>query len=318
MVLVSAVIPTRGRPELLLRAVRSVLAQTLREIEAVIVIDGQDQATEHALEALVREDGRVRVIALPVSVGGSDARNRGVAEASGKWIAFLDDDDEWLPGKLEAQLEAVAASTAPVVIGTCKIIARTPGNDYVWPRRMPEPGEPICEYLLARRTLSRGEGSIQTSTFFVRRSLMLAQPFKSGQLKHQDTEWLLRVGRLPGAEAVFVNEVMAIHYIEEERASVSSKANWRYSLAWVRSDRYLFTPRALTGFVLHQIAPEASEQGEWRAFPTLLFEVLRHGRGSLRDYAIFLAMWVLPRRRRRYLRDWIARRPALRPLVHSR
>ena len=318
MVLVSAVIPTRGRPELLLRAVRSVLAQTLREIEAVVVIDGQDLATEHALETLVREDGRVRVIALPVSVGGSDARNRGVAEASGKWIAFLDDDDEWLPGKLEAQIEAVAASTAPVVIGTCKIIARTPGNDYVWPRRMPEPGEPICEYLLARRTLSRGEGSIQTSTFFVRRSLMLGQPFKSGQLKHQDTEWLLRVGRLPGAEAVFVNEVMAIHYIEEERASVSSKANWRYSLAWVRSDRHLFTPRALTGFVLHQIAPEASEQGEWRAFPTLLFEVLRHGKASLRDYAIFLAMWLLPRHRRRYLRDWIARRPALRPLVHSR
>ena len=318
MVLVSAVIPTRGRPELLLRAVRSVLAQTLREIEAVVVIDGQDLATEHALEELAQEDSRVRVIALPASVGGSDARNRGVAEASGKWIAFLDDDDEWLPGKLEAQIEAVTASTAPVVIGTCKIIARTPGNDYVWPRRMPELGEPICEYLLARRTLSRGEGSIQTSTFFVRRSLMLAQPFKSGQLKHQDTEWLLRVGRLPGAEAVFVNEVMAIHYIEEERSSVSSKANWRYSLAWVRSDRHLFTPRALTGFVFHQIAPEASEQGEWRAFPTLLLEVLRHGKGSLRDYAIFLAMWLLPRRRRRYLRDWIARRPALRPLVHSR
>jgi glycosyltransferase involved in cell wall biosynthesis len=54
MVIVSAVIPTRGRPELLLRAVRSVLAQTLREIEAVVVIDGQDPATEHAVEMLAR------------------------------------------------------------------------------------------------------------------------------------------------------------------------------------------------------------------------------------------------------------------------
>ena len=260
----------------------------------------------------------MRVVALPTSVGGSDARNRGVDAALGEWIAFLDDDDEWLPGKLQAQLEAVTASTASVVIGTCKIIARTPGNDYVWPRRMPEQDEKICEYLLARRTLSRGEGSIQTSTFFVRRELMQVQPFKSGQLKHQDTEWLLRVGQLPGAAAVFVNEVLAIHYIEEERASVSSKANWRYSLEWVRRDRHLFTPRALTGFVFHQIAPEASEQGEWRAFPTLFLEVLRHGKGTLRDYAIFLAMWLLPRRRRRRLRDWMARRPALRPLVHSR
>ncbi|NYF79609.1 glycosyltransferase family 2 protein [Granulicella arctica] len=318
MVLVSTVIPTRGRPELLLRAVNSVLAQTLREIEVVIVIDGEDRATELALERLVREDRRVNVVALGSSVGGSDARNRGVDAASGEWIAFLDDDDEWLPGKLQAQLEAVTASTAPVVIGTCKIIARTPGNDYVWPRRLPKQGEPICEYLLARRTLSRGEGSIQTSTFFVRRALMKDQPFKSGQLKHQDTEWLLRVGQLPGAEAVFVNDVMAIHYIEEERVSVSSKANWRYSLEWVRRDRHLFTPRALTGFVLHQIAPEASEQGEWRAFPMLFFDVLRHGKSEARDFAIFLAMWLLPRRRRRRLRDWMARRPALRPLVHSR
>jgi glycosyltransferase involved in cell wall biosynthesis len=318
MVLVSAVIPTRGRPGLLLRAVRSVLAQTLQAIEAVVVIDGEDQATERALAELINEDGRVRVIALATSVGGSDARNRGVNEASGEWIAFLDDDDEWLPNKLLSQLDAVMTSMAPVVIGTCKIIARTPEKDYIWPRRMPEPNEQICEYLLARRTLSRGEGSIQTSTFFARRALMLAQPFKSGQLKHQDTEWLLRVGQLRGATVVFVNEVLAIHYIEEERASVSSKANWRYSLQWVRKDRHLFTPRALSGFVLHQIAPEASEQGEWRAFPTLLFEVLRHGESTTRDYAIYLAMWLLPRRNRRRLRDWMAQRPALRTLVHSR
>jgi glycosyltransferase involved in cell wall biosynthesis len=318
MILVSVVIPTRGRPELLLRAVRSALAQTLQQIEVVVVIDGEDPATELALREVTKVDARVRVVALATSVGGSDARNRGVAEASGEWIAFLDDDDEWLPGKLKAQFEAVKASTAPVVIGTCRIIARTPRKDYEWPRRMPEQDEPICEYLLARRTLSRGEGSIQTSTFFVSRSLMQAQPFRSGQLKHQDTEWLLRVGRLPGAKAVFADEVMAIHYIEEERASVSSKSNWRYSLEWVRRDRHLFTPRALTGFVFHQIAPEASEQRDWRAFPLLLAEVVRHGRSTSRDYAIFLAMWLLPRRRRRMLRDWMAKRPMLGSLVHSR
>src|SRR5260370_31394882 len=122
MVLVSAVIPTRGRPELLLRAVRSVLAQTLREIEAVVVIDGQDPATERVIEMLAREDGRVRVIALATSIGGSAARNRVVHETSGQWIAFLDDDDEWMPGKLEGQLEAVTTSRAPVGDGTCRII----------------------------------------------------------------------------------------------------------------------------------------------------------------------------------------------------
>jgi glycosyltransferase involved in cell wall biosynthesis len=318
MVIVSAVIPTRGRPELLRRAVCSALAQTLQEIEVVIVIDGADFATNLVVEELAQQDSRVRGITLSSRLGGSDARNRGVDAASGEWIAFLDDDDEWLPGKLQAQIDAMKPSKAEILIGTCKLIARTPGKDYVWPRRMPASNEQIGEYLLARRTLTRGEGYIQTSTLFVRRVLMLAQPFRSDQLKHQDTEWVLRLARLPGAEVVFVKDALAIHNIEEERATVSSLANWRYSLDWVQRDRHLFTPRALSGFVMHQVASEASEQGEWRAFPLLLLEALRHGKTMPHDYAIFLAMWVLPRRRRRRLRDWMARRPAFRSLVQSR
>jgi glycosyltransferase involved in cell wall biosynthesis len=59
MVTVSAVIPTRGRPEMLRRAVRSALAQTLRDMEVVVVIDGPDPATQGVLEELARQDGRV-------------------------------------------------------------------------------------------------------------------------------------------------------------------------------------------------------------------------------------------------------------------
>ena len=317
MVIVSVVIPTRGRPDLLQRAVRSALAQTLRSIEVVVVIDGEDPGTRLAMERVALTDPRLQVLALPKSVGGSDARNRGVDAAAGEWIAFLDDDDEWFPGKLQAQLDAVASSTAPIVIGTCRMIARTPGRDYVWPRRMPASNEQIGEYILARRTLTRGEGYIQTSTFFVRRALMQAHPFKSGQLKHQDTEWVLRLGCLPGTQVVFADEVLAIHNIEEDRPTVSNKANWRYSLAWVQRDRHLFTPRALAAFVLYQIAAEASDQGEWRAFYLLLLEALRYGKSTPRDYAIFLAIWCLPRRRRRRLRDWAAQLPTLRALVHS-
>ena len=92
---------------------------------------------------MAQQDGRVRVVALPVSVGGSDARNRGVDAADGEWIAFLDDDDEWFPGKLQAQLEAMKASTSPALIGSCKMIARTPGKDYVWPRRIPGQGRTV-------------------------------------------------------------------------------------------------------------------------------------------------------------------------------
>jgi glycosyltransferase involved in cell wall biosynthesis len=318
MVIVSAVIPTRGRTELLHRAVRSALAQTLREIEVIVVIDGEDPVTAMVVNQWAREDERLRLLVLPIRVGGSDARNRGVDAASGRWIAFLDDDDEWMPDKLRAQLDAVGNSTAQYLIGTCRMIARTPDRDYVWPRRLPAPDEQIGEYIMARHSLTRGEGYIQTSTFFVRRSVMQAQPFKSGQRKHQDTEWVLRMASLPGIQVLFTEQVLAVHYIEEERATVSNEADWRYSLDWVRRDRHLFTRRALSGFVLYQIAAEASEQGHWRAFFKLLFEALRYGSNLPIDYVIFLAIWLLPRRRRRRLRNWMAQRPALRSLVLSR
>jgi glycosyltransferase involved in cell wall biosynthesis len=315
--IVSVVIPTRGRPELVERAVRSALAQTLRRIEVIVVIDGEDRVTELTLAAMARHDARLKVLPLSTRVGGSDARNRGVQAATGEWIAFLDDDDEWLAGKLEAQLDVVMQSRAPIIIGTCKMIARTPRRDYVWPRRMPREREQVGEYIMVRRSFTRGEGYLQTSTFFVRRSLMLAQPFKSGQLKHQDTEWVLRVGRLPGVEVLFAQQVLAIHNIEEERPTVSNQANWRYSLEWSRRDRSLFTPRALSSFLMLQIAAEASDQAEWRAFFVLAFEALRYGKTKPFDLAIYLAIWLLPRRRRRRLRDWVSQRPGLRSLVHA-
>ena len=79
--MVSVVIPTRNRPTLVVRAVKSALAQTLTDIEVIVVIDGQDPETFEALHAIV--DLRVRVISLSESVGGSEARNVGVRAGSG-------------------------------------------------------------------------------------------------------------------------------------------------------------------------------------------------------------------------------------------
>jgi len=97
--LVSVVIPTYQRPELLLRAVRSALAQSIADLEIIVIIDGPDFATEEALSQI--QDARLRVIPLPERVGGSETRNTGVRLSRGKWIALLDDDDEWFVQEVE-------------------------------------------------------------------------------------------------------------------------------------------------------------------------------------------------------------------------
>jgi len=92
---VSVVIPTRLRPALVPRAVRSALAQALTDIEVVVVIDGPDPDTREVLAAIA--DPRLRIVELERSGGAPAARNVGVDHARAAWTALLDDDDEWLP-----------------------------------------------------------------------------------------------------------------------------------------------------------------------------------------------------------------------------
>lgn len=113
---VSTVIPTRDRAELLARAIRSVEAQTRPADEIVVVDDGSRDGT---VELLAREFPRVRCLRLSPR-GVSAARNHGIRAARGEWIALLDSDDEWLPDKLEAQLEALATSRPEPCQGGCE------------------------------------------------------------------------------------------------------------------------------------------------------------------------------------------------------
>ena len=104
--LVSVIIPTLNRPKLLLRAIDGVLRQTHQEIEVIVVVDRPDQDTVSAVQSV--DDPRLQLIVNPYSLTAAGARNAGVDHATGEWIAFLDDDDEWLPNKLERQIAFVS------------------------------------------------------------------------------------------------------------------------------------------------------------------------------------------------------------------
>ena len=87
-------------------AIASALNQTAVPIELIVVEDGSTDGTRAAIESWCRRDARVRLLANDVAQGSSPARNTGMAAARGPFFAFLDSDDEWLPGFLQVQLSA--------------------------------------------------------------------------------------------------------------------------------------------------------------------------------------------------------------------
>lgn len=126
--LVSVVVPTRDRVAMLMRAIDSVLAQTCGDFEVIVVDDASSDETLQRLAA--HPDPRIRSLPSVAAGGAPRARNRGIAAARGRYVAFLDDDDEWLPHKLERQLEAFArgSSRLGLVHGGSAVIAAASGR----------------------------------------------------------------------------------------------------------------------------------------------------------------------------------------------
>ena len=110
---VSAIILTRNRASLLPAAIRSVLNQTYADLELIVVDDASEDNTREVVNGVA--DARLRYTAHGVNQGEAESRNAGLRNACGEYIAFLDDDDEWLPQKLRQQVELL--DRLPAIVG---------------------------------------------------------------------------------------------------------------------------------------------------------------------------------------------------------
>jgi glycosyltransferase involved in cell wall biosynthesis len=293
--LVTAVIPTRNRPGLVCRAVRSVLSQSLREIECIVVIDGPDMATVGSLGEL--RDPRLRVIALGESVGACEARNLGAQASRAEWVALLDDDDEWLPHRLERQIAALAEAVEPATMVVSRFLDRGAGNDLVRPYRFPLQGQSISEFLWCEVSPFGGiTGFPQTSTWLLRRDFLLQVPFTKGQRLLQDLDWLLRAYHHPQMSVLFLQEPLTIFHNDQGRQRVTKKIDWRYSFRWAMRNRPLFTPKALGFFIaIYCINPAAQQQAPWSGLRLMFKAIGRYSKTTPKLLGLcFLYVLVYP------------------------
>lgn len=139
--LVSVVIPTRNRPEMLGAAIDSVLAQTFTDYEIVVVINGPDNPSTPQTSEVATLTG-CRIVRSE-RAGIAVALNAGIAAARGEWIALLDDDDLWEPNRLEAELELAEIAAADLIF--CNIVKFDATRSVLEPPLRPPSGVSVAE-----------------------------------------------------------------------------------------------------------------------------------------------------------------------------
>lgn len=186
---VSVVLPTYNRAATLERSIRSVLGQSFRDLELLVVDGHSTDGTWGLLDRLAAEDPRVRPLHCNRR-GAAAARNEGVRKACGTLVAFQDSDDEWLEGNLQAKVGALAGW--PEAVACYSFIGRV--RDGV-ERTLPDPASPTLEGRLDKALLRRNLASTQA---LVVRSEALAAvgPFDESLPQLEDWDLGLRLSLL--------------------------------------------------------------------------------------------------------------------------
>jgi glycosyltransferase involved in cell wall biosynthesis len=299
--LVSAVIPTHKRPQLVQRAVRSALNQSYPNMEVIVVIDGPEPQIVKALEGF--HSPSLRLIELPQNVGQSEARNAGVRAARGEWIAFLDDDDEWLPEKTDRQIAFLAGADQSTNFIVCRSQTADTAITRFWPRDFPHSGENWSEYLACRGCFPA------PSTYLVKKQLMMEVPFLKGLSSLEDFDWLLRVTANNQLMAGWLDETLAISHNDGHPATRTTlKRDWDQFYQWILQRRPLLTPRAFSHLLVSHGVPriKRSQQSPWNlclAMLRLPYIAIFKGKADLHMYGLLATHLLLTENMRHRLRS---------------
>lgn len=276
---VSVVIPSIGRPELA-RAIESVRRQNYGgSIEVVVVFDLPQQEVGQDLIAV--DQGADVVAFTGGGRKGGFARNEGVARSSGQWVAFLDDDDQWREDKLHRQMSAALQmkreGVTPVV--GCRVrqalvnmeheasVTRIPNSLIATDQR-------VEDYLFVRRRPGARRASFFTSTILTEKTTCQEVPWDASLARHQDWDWLVRVGRFPGTVFRQLEEELVTYFVGSA-GSVSAGADWRPSFEWATKELSISGPQVLPDFLMAQTLRYALQRRDWLGVRTVLHAVLR-------------------------------------------
>jgi len=250
---VDAIIPTTGRLSLR-RAVTSVLAQTVK-VTPIVVLDRPDSTS--AVKEILR--GLEHHLVLTTgNQGASAARNLGVRVSDADFLAFLDDDDEWLPEKTEEQLKKLAAEDREAIVSRAFLVGR---GCRIVPEFTYKNEVEISTYLIERSTLRLRRNYIQSSSLILSKSVAKSHQWDESLPRHEDWELFIRL-RQNGIE-LSVHETPLVRVNQGSPGSLSMSDDWRASVDWLEKYGDMASGQARADFVWSVVIRSAIAARDW-------------------------------------------------------
>ena len=225
--LVSAVIITKKKKKLVQGAIASVLNQTYRNIEIFVVDDASEDGTKELLEEKAAADNFTYVyIPKSESKGGNHARNVGIRMSKGEYVAFLDDDDEWLPEKIEKQVEFLQNHPECGVVACFNIV------EFDFKDRYPENRDGMMEGDLHERIFSWIP--FVTSVAMYRKTVLEKAGLFDEELKYwQEFDLNIRVAQI--AEFGCVHEELGLYrVVKKDKSRLTNQLD-----GWMKAVEYI-------------------------------------------------------------------------------
>ena len=204
--MISVVIPTYNREKTIKRAIDSILNQTYKDIEIIIVDDCSKDNTEEIIKQY--KDNRIKYIKLDKNSGACAARNKGIELAKGQYIAFQDSDDEWLLDKLEKQMAIFEKVKVDLVF--CAFNRFGLGEDLTYPE--------LPEGIVERKVLLE-DSRISTQTLIGKKECFVNVKFDPEMPRLQDYDITIRLSKK--YSIYFVNEPLVNMYVQNDSISIS-------------------------------------------------------------------------------------------------
>lgn len=200
--LVTAVVTTYNRPQMVQRAIQSILAQTYEPLEIIVVEDGSDSGLEDWLHT--QGLSQVCYIRHEENQGLPAARNTGLKKSKGKYIAYLDDDDEWKPEKIQKQIELAERLNSDYAIIYCGLEVKDKAYQVV------ALNMPRLKGIIRDEIVKKGLNTIPSSFLFRKGALLRIGGFDTDLYTGIDHDLWMKIAK-HGYSTDYVNEALVIH-----------------------------------------------------------------------------------------------------------